>query len=147
MASIEQEAKEMSALVPKLMTGFKGSLMLNEDVTPQQMITILTINEIGKGKVSLVSKRMGISAPTITGLVDRLLRNGYVERVRDTEDRRIVFVKVTKKGKVFIGKFKKIIQKRWRQILVHLSESERKEYIRILKKLIKAFEQEKAKNA
>ena len=61
MASIEKEAKEMSVLVPKLMTGVKGSLMLSEDVTPQQMITILTINEIGLCKVSLISKRMGVS--------------------------------------------------------------------------------------
>lgn len=147
MASIEQEAKEMGSLVPKLMTGVKGSLMLSEDVTPQQMVTILTINEVGTGKVSSISKRMGISAPTVTGLIDRLVRNGYVQRVRDTQDRRIVFVKVTKKGKIFVGKFKKSIQSRWKQILVHLTEQERADYIRILKKLIRAFEQEKTKNA
>ncbi|MFH1622396.1 MAG: MarR family transcriptional regulator [Candidatus Omnitrophota bacterium] len=147
MASIEQEAKEMSVLVPKLMTGVKGSLMLSEDVTPQQMITIFTINEIDGCKVSVVSKRMGISAPTITGLVDRLVKNAYVQRVRDTQDRRIVFVKLTKKGKIFVGKFKKSIQKRWKQILVHLTDEERADYIRILKKLMQAFEEEKAKNA
>jgi DNA-binding MarR family transcriptional regulator len=147
MTTIEQEAKEISNLVPKLMTGIKGSFMLSEDVTPQQMLTIFTINEIGTCKVSTLSRRMGISAPTATGIVDRLVRNGYVERFRDTEDRRIVFVKVTKEGETFVGKFKKLIQKKWKQILGYLTEQDRADYIRILKKLMQAFDQEKAKHA
>jgi len=143
MASIEQIASEVSSLIPKLITGVKGSLISEEDITPQQMMTILTISEIGVCKVSTISKRMGISPPTVTGLVDRLVRNSYVERIRDLEDRRIVFVKLTKKGNSFVGKFKKAIQSRWKQILIYLSEEDREAYIRILKKLMEAFEHEK----
>lgn len=139
MTSIEKEAQEVSALVPKLITGVKGSLMLSEDVTPQQMVTILAVSEVGVSKVGIISKKIGVSAPTLTGLIDRLQRNGYVKRFRDTEDRRIVFVSLTKKGYSYVKKFKKIIQRRWRQILVHLTEEERIAYIKILRKLVKAF--------
>ncbi|NQU19011.1 MarR family transcriptional regulator [bacterium] len=142
MVTIETVAKEVSALVPKLITGIKGSLMLHKDVTGQQMIMILLLNEIGASKVNTLSKRLGVSPPTITGIVDRLQRSGYVERFRDTEDRRIVFVKLTKRGHKFVDKLKKTIQRRWIQILVYLNDKERIAYVNILKKLIRAISRE-----
>lgn len=39
--------------------------------------------------------RLGLNSAGTTTLVDRLARLGYVERVRDTRDRRKVFVEVT----------------------------------------------------
>ena len=139
MVTIETVAKEVSTLVPKLITGIKGSLMLHKDVTGQQMIMILLLNEIGVSKINTLSKRLGVSPPTITGIVDRLQRSGYVERFRDTEDRRIVFVRLTKKGHKFVDKLKKTIQRRWMQILVYLNDKERIAYVNILKKLIRAI--------
>ncbi|MFC1646437.1 MarR family winged helix-turn-helix transcriptional regulator [Candidatus Omnitrophota bacterium] len=147
MASIDREAKEFSALHARMITGLKGSFLPSEDVTPQQMITILTISELKSCKVSIISKRMGISPPVVTGLVDRLVSNGYVARARDSKDRRTVFVKLTKKGDTYVGKFRRAIQKKWKQILVHLTEEERSAYIKIMKKLMRAIEREKAKNA
>jgi len=147
MTSIDKEAKEFSALHARMITGLKGSFLPSEEVTPQQMITILTISELKSCKVSVISKRMGISPPVVTGLVDRLVKSGYVARMRDFQDRRIVFVRLTKKGNAYVGKFKKAIQKKWKQILVHLTDGERLAYIKIMKKLMRVFEQEKAKNA
>ncbi|MFC1709557.1 MarR family winged helix-turn-helix transcriptional regulator [Candidatus Omnitrophota bacterium] len=147
MASIDKEAKEFSALHARMITGIKGSFLPSEDVTPQQMITILTISELKSCKVSVISKRMGVSPPVVTGLVDRLVANGYVARMRDSKDRRIVFVRLTKKGNTYVGKFKRAIQKKWKQILVHLTDEERTAYIKIMKKLMQVFEQEKAKHA
>ena len=55
MVTIETVAKEVSTLVPKLITGIKGSLMLHKDVTGQQMIMILLLNEIGVSKINTLS--------------------------------------------------------------------------------------------
>ena len=147
MPSIDKEAKEFSGLHARMITGLKGSFMPSEEVTPQQMVTILTISELKSCKVSVISKRMGISPPVVTGLVDRLVGNGYVARTRDSNDRRIVFVKLTKRGETYVGKFKRAIQKKWKQILVHLTGQERAAYIKIMQKLVRVIEKEKAKNA
>ena len=147
MTSIDKEAKEFGALHARMITGLKGSFLPSEDVTPQQMVTILTISELKSCKISIISKRMGISPPVVTGLIDRLVMSGYVARMRDSQDRRIVFVKLTKKGNTYVGKFRRTIQKKWKQILVHLTDEERLAYINIMKKLMEAFEKEKAKNA
>ncbi|MGN1250428.1 MAG: MarR family winged helix-turn-helix transcriptional regulator, partial [Candidatus Spyradocola sp.] len=42
--------------------------------------------------VSEISKRLGIAKPNITPLIDRLIAEGYVERRRDSGDRRVVNV-------------------------------------------------------
>src|SRR5262249_16020161 len=41
---------------------------------------------------------MGISAPTLSGLVDRLTRREFVERLSDPSDRRVVRVRLTPEG-------------------------------------------------
>ena len=48
--------------------------------------------------VAAVGRAVQLSSPTITGIVDRLERGGYAERVRDTVDRRRVFVRLTAEG-------------------------------------------------
>jgi DNA-binding MarR family transcriptional regulator len=39
-----------------------------------------------------------LSSPTVTGILDRLERDGYAQRVRDTVDRRRVYVRLTPAG-------------------------------------------------
>jgi len=79
---------------------------------------------------------MGVSAPTMTGLIDRLQRIGYVERFRDKKDRRIIFVKVTRNGSKLVQQLKKTIQRRWEVILGYLTVDERTTYANILRKII-----------
>lgn len=45
-----------------------------------------------------ISRKMGHSTAAATGLVDRLEKLGYVERVHAADDRRKVLVKITPKG-------------------------------------------------
>lgn len=45
-----------------------------------------------------ISKKMGHSTAAATGLVDRLEKLGYVERLHAAEDRRKVMVQITQKG-------------------------------------------------
>ena len=45
-----------------------------------------------------ISKKMGHSTAAATGLVDRLEKLGYVQRLHAQEDRRKVMVQITRKG-------------------------------------------------
>ena len=49
--------------------------------------------------MSDASRILGISRPAVTQLVLRLCKGGYVERVRDTRDRRIMFLRLTQKAR------------------------------------------------
>jgi DNA-binding MarR family transcriptional regulator len=53
-----------------------------------------------------IAKKMGHSTAATTGLVDKLEKLGYVERVHAIEDRRKIMVRITAKGVDFIAKRK-----------------------------------------
>lgn len=51
-----------------------------------------------------ISARLLERAPDVTRMVDRLEKEGYVERDRSTEDRRLSITRITKKGLKLIEK-------------------------------------------
>jgi len=48
--------------------------------------------------VNSVKDRMVEKSPNTTRLMDKLIEKGLIERVRCNEDRRVVYVEITKKG-------------------------------------------------
>ena len=48
-----------------------------------------------------VSRRLMISKPAATQVVNRLVENGLVERLSDENDRRVVYIKATEAGRTF----------------------------------------------
>ncbi len=59
----------------------------------------------GQVPMSAIGAHMGISRPYMTTLVDKLIVKGYVERVEDPYDRRIVNVTITKAGRQAFHEF------------------------------------------
>jgi len=56
--------------------------------------------------MSDIAKKMGHSTAAATGLVDRLEKLGYVQRVHAADDRRKVMVKITEKGVDLVSKMR-----------------------------------------
>lgn len=56
------------------------------------------LNDHGSMNVSEISRRLGIAKPNITPLIDHLIENKYVERIRDEHDRRMVNVNICPEG-------------------------------------------------
>ncbi len=56
-----------------------------------------------------IAKKMGHSTAAATGLVDRIEKLGYVERVHTSEDRRKIMVRITPKGVEFVSHMRKEI--------------------------------------
>lgn len=66
-------------------------------ITPSQFLVLKKLSE-GKVTVSELSEHLGVSLSAITSLVDRLKKSGYVERTRDEQDRRLVWLAATPLG-------------------------------------------------
>lgn len=56
-----------------------------------------------------ISKKMGHSTAAATGLVDRLEKLGYVQRLHAAEDRRKVMVQITRKGTELVSNLRNVI--------------------------------------
>jgi DNA-binding MarR family transcriptional regulator len=55
-------------------------------------------------KISEIADRMITRDPDVTRLVDRLIKQGLVQRERDTEDRRVVLVEITGAGLAMLAR-------------------------------------------
>ncbi len=59
-----------------------------------------------------IARKMGHSTAAATGLVDRLEKLGYVERMHAADDRRKVMVRITPKGMELVAKLRSALQNR-----------------------------------
>jgi DNA-binding MarR family transcriptional regulator len=67
-------------------------------LTLPQMVTMYAIHAASTCRMSELAEVTQQSAGTLTGIVDRLIDDGLVGRVRDIEDRRVVQVALTPAG-------------------------------------------------
>lgn len=65
------------------------------NLTAPQGMVIGILSHAGEMKISDLSEKLGLSNSTVSGIIDRLELQGFVERVRSQEDRRVVYVRVT----------------------------------------------------
>lgn len=69
-----------------------------KDITNNDMHIIEAIGLSGENTMSVVAKRLGITAGSLTTSVNGLVNKKYVTRHRSEEDRRVVFLQLTSKG-------------------------------------------------
>lgn len=65
---------------------------MEKDNLTRTEIAILFMVKREPLKATELAEKIGISASTLTGVVDRLVERGYVKRIRDENDRRVTFI-------------------------------------------------------
>ncbi|WP_028775795.1 MarR family winged helix-turn-helix transcriptional regulator [Shimazuella kribbensis] len=90
---------------------------------PQFYILQLLRNE-GRSTVSSLAEDMSVKPSAITAMIDRLLKQEYVSRERDEQDRRVVFIQIAEEGKKVL---EETLQKRKSILVKYLSHLEREE--------------------
>nr|WP_290442918.1 MarR family winged helix-turn-helix transcriptional regulator [Rhodovulum tesquicola] len=73
-------------------------------LTPVQIRVLQIVAETGQSTPKAISARMGVSQPTMTTLIDRLVAKGLVERRRSEADRRQMNIFVTEAGREAIAR-------------------------------------------
>lgn len=112
-----------------------GRLFREYDLTPSQYNVLRILRGEGKPLSCLeIVERMLQVVPAMTGLLDRLEKMELVSRERCTQDRRVVYVDLTTKGKDLVSKLDQPLQALNQKLLGHLSSAELKEISRLLEK-------------
>ena len=62
-------------------------------LTGPQMLLLKEVLSLKELPVSVLAKNISLSSATVTSMLDRLEKKGYVQRVRDQKDKRKIFVK------------------------------------------------------
>lgn len=68
-------------------------------LTGSQLLVLKMLEPKGQVSLSELSDRIRAKNSTVTGIIDRMERDGFVVRRRSEEDRRVVFIELTPKGR------------------------------------------------
>lgn len=108
------------------------------DLSPAQYNVLRILRGAGpKGlPTQKVSQRLITRVPDVTRLVDRLIKSGLVERVRCEEDRRVVYVTLTKDGHERLEELDEPVLKLHQKQLGHIPEAKLIQLLRIIEEVI-----------
>jgi DNA-binding MarR family transcriptional regulator len=133
--SLNEYAQSMIEIMPEVIRGlWKREIneLTSGTITPPQIFLLIYLNKVGSARMTDAARYLSITTAAATGLVDRLVKGGYVGREYDPADRRIIKVKLTGKGHKLVDKILVHKVARIREIFGKLSERDRDDYLRIL---------------
>ena len=112
-----------------------GRLLREYDLTQSQYNVLRILRGEGKPMPCLeIGDRMIQVVPAMTGLLDRLEKQGLVQRERCTEDRRVVYVELTEAARGLLERMDNPVMELHKQLIGHLTQAELKELSRLLEK-------------
>ncbi len=122
--------KTLNDILVKL---FRNINTIEEQAVKQSSFSDITVNDmhviesIGMGlpqNMSTVAKSLMVTTGTLTISVNGLVKKGYVDRVRSEEDRRVVLVSLTAKGRKAYRDHQRFHEEMVTAIVASLSEEE-----------------------
>lgn len=100
-------------------------LVMEYGLTGPQLAVLKAAARLGAAaSTSALARAVHLSSPTVTGILDRLVKRGLVDRARSGNDRRSVTVAVTPAGEALLAAAPSPLQDRVRAELVRLEDWE-----------------------
>ena len=130
----EEIAKIHPAILRETMRR-QENIFTKGNLTLTNIILLDSLSEKGVLVMSEIAAILNLSMGAATGIVDKMIEQGLLKRERSEEDRRVVKVQLEKKGKEMADKVRVDLVNMTNDIYSVLTEAEKKEFIRILKKV------------
>ena len=110
------------------------------DMTIAQLDTMAYLYEHKRAKMSELANNAGVKMPTMTDMINKLVKLGAVKREHDESDRRTVWVFITKDVEKMVFSHMKQRDEAIAHIMDVMSEHEKKQVAAILKKVVNSLE-------
>ena len=136
--SLELFSNEMARLLPHVIRGMtknQSDALGRGKITVPQYLLLDLLNTHELLKMKDIAGELNITLPAATGLVNRLHLIKMIKRIYDKNDRRVIYIELTARGKETIKQVSSQRQKAIQEVFVNLTESEQNSYLSILKKL------------
>jgi len=131
----QQVSLAVARLMPQIMRGVQLEFFVTRGVTQSQFLLMASIRAYARCTMSTLARNLHVSLPTVSGIVDRLVRAGFVRRITDEDDRRQVVVELAAKGRRFFQEFEAVIRRRWEEALLPLEPQELQAFYDVITKL------------
>jgi DNA-binding MarR family transcriptional regulator len=127
--TINELVDELTCTLPALhkkMWAVNYNLLLATDINKSHVGLMFTLYRAENMTLTMsaLGNAMAVSKPNVTTIVDKLVALNFVERVNDPDDRRLVYIKLTKEGKAFIEQWRVNLKNAFKKILLNYSDNE-----------------------
>lgn len=137
MSDLEAKARKLKKNYDIISSHFQVCISSRAGIqmSIQEMKVINFIGESGSCIMREISDYFHVALSTTTNVIDKLEEKDYVRRERVEEDRRIVKVILTKKGREIFRLYVQDFLSLSRNMLLALSESEQDIYLSLVEKI------------
>ncbi len=122
--SAKDEIKDVLYNVLKTLFRFERFEVIKYGLAFQQIFLLKTLKRRDGLKISEVAFEMRMKNFSATRLVDQLESKGLVERIKNSDDKRSIFVRLSRKGKKIVGEIEEHASE---TVLNNLSEFDQEE--------------------
>ncbi|HHW17761.1 MAG TPA: MarR family transcriptional regulator [Firmicutes bacterium] len=120
VAKVERLLRHVAFIIKK-----RGREILEDfEITNPQFNALLTLREHPDITMGELCEKLFLACSTATDLIDRLEKNGYLERRRDPQDRRVIRLSISDKGRHVISEVIAARRRYVASILKQLSQEE-----------------------
>lgn len=130
--------REVDAIVESIIYLYTESRRLTKGfaaefgLTGPQLTVLKLLDSLDDLSLSELSERIRAKNSTVTGIVDRMERDGLVVRVRSQEDRRVVHIRLSERGRRLARSIAVEPMEIFEEALSSLPERDARELVRIL---------------
>lgn len=104
--------RTLDSVIPKYRTAF------NEyGISEQQWRILRVLCEENNSTSSVLAKKTLLPAPSMVGIIDRMMTKGLVQRKRDQKDRRVIYISLTDQGETLMQNLIPEIDNIYKQII------------------------------
>ncbi len=135
------EVLELEHRAHQLMRQYSLDAWMGLNLTVPQLKSLFFIATHPGVSPSKLAGALGVTPSNVTGIVDRLVEQGLVQREENHKDRRVLVLKLTEKGQSILANLRERRSSRMQEILDNLSEQELNGLAIGLRALVKAAEE------
>ena len=129
MKPFEEQLNEVIVDTYRSILRVEENILKRSDQTDLSISEIHMLEAVGKGEdrrrtISELAEVLNITLPSVTVAINKLMKKGYVEKVRGEEDGRIVYVSLTRQGRRIDSAHRYFHESMVRSIIRDMTESE-----------------------
>jgi DNA-binding MarR family transcriptional regulator len=113
---------------------------LDRNIPRSELLAILLLQRRGEVTMSELAEDLGAPLSTATGIGGRLVRRGLANQDRDPDDRRVIRVRLTAKGRALAVRLRKHVDGLVQRVQKALTDEELAQLLVLVRKVVNAFQ-------
>ena len=144
--SLPEFADKLSKLLPEIARGTirrEAVELSTGHVTLPQFLILNSLEKEDEARMTDIARAMGVTTAAATGIVDRLVKSAYTQRVYDAQDRRIIKIRLSLKGRELVQRINKQKRQNIIEVFGKIPSQDRENFLKILMRIHEIVAQKK----